>query len=170
MSLKYKPCCSQQGYQEFNFSQMVFSSSLQPASVRREQDAHSVPGCALHRAHPEHEPAGPIKGAHVPSYKTPRVETCRVQLIPLCSLWEQSSLPPAPNPSSSLQNLEATTPVDTFYPMPQPCVSPCQSQLHLPPGGWIKQRGKEESGRTSELIRNVWGGKKRGGKEGERWR
>lgn len=57
MSLKYKPCCSQQGYQEFNFSQMVFSSSLQPASVRREQDAHSVPGCALHRAHPEHEPS-----------------------------------------------------------------------------------------------------------------
>lgn len=147
--------------------QTVLPSSLQPASVRRGQDAHSVPGCALHRAHPEHKPAGPTKGAH----KTPRVETCRVQLIPLCSLWKQPLLPPAPNPSSSLQNLEATSPIYTFYPMPQPCVATCQSQLHLSPGGWIKRRGKEESGRTSALIRNVWGEKERGGKGGrERWR
>lgn len=47
MSLKYKQCCSEQGDKEFNFSQMAFSFSLQPASVRRGQDAHSIPGCVL---------------------------------------------------------------------------------------------------------------------------
>lgn len=144
MSLKHKPCCSQQGDQEFNFSQMVFSSFLQPAPVRGRQDAHSVPGCALIQRTSQQDPqkvqkisrSGDVQGtAHFPL------------------------LPPGPSPSSSLENLEATTPIYTFYPMPQPHVATCQAQPHLSPGGWIRRRGKEESGRTSALIRNVWGGK-----------
>lgn len=82
------------------------------------------------------------------------------------------AIPPLPNPSPSLQNLEASTPVYTFYPMAQPRVATCQSQLHLSPRGSVRRRRKEESGRTFGLIRNVWVGRKGGGGKGgrERWR
>lgn len=175
MSLKYKPCCSQQGDQEFNFNHMVLSSSLRLASVerRRGQKACWNPGTG--------PPEGPTRVRAHRSHKR-----CACSLVPehqswdmqwyisfsLCPLWNYSFssklhilFPPAP--TLPCTNLGATTPIYTVL---QPRVATCQSELHLSLEGWIKRRGKEESRRTSALIKNVWGGKEGGGRGGERWR
>lgn len=116
-------CCSRQGEQEFNFSQMAFSSSLQPAPVRRGQDAHPVPGCALHRARASRT----HKRCTYSIIKSSRRGDLQGKAPSPLLTWE--AIPAA------LQNLEATTPIYTFHPMPQPRVGTCQSQLHLSPGG-----------------------------------
>lgn len=80
---------------------------------------------------------------------------------------ERSSPLRPPTPIPPCTNLGATTPV---YTVPQPRVASCQSELRSSSGGGIKRRGKEESRRTSALIKNVWGGKERGERGRERWR
>lgn len=93
--------------------------------------------------------------------------------LPLCSLWNElfssklNAPPPCPPSILPCTNLGATIPI---YIVPPPCVATCQSELHLSSGGWIKRRGKEESGRTSALIKNVWGGKEGVERGRERWR